>query len=111
MAVVVTYAYPVAGTTPPTVLQALGENMLTLTISSLDADTIALITHNWQLTTAQLANLWPLIQMYVSGAGTAIPIWSFALTNSVLVTVTKASAAGGGGTVTVVLMRPHSIIT
>lgn len=110
MATVVTYAYPVAGTTAPTVAQALSANAVTATVAMLDADTTATITHNWQLSVAQLANLFPLVSYYVSSKGTAMPILQVALTNSVSVTLTKTTDAGGGGTYTFALLRPHSII-
>ncbi len=84
--------------------------MLTAQVITNDADTTAVITHNWQLTTAQLNNLWPTIQWYLAVAGTANPILSFALTNSIAVTMTKNSSVGTGGTYTVILMRPFSEI-
>lgn len=106
----VTYAYPVSGTVAPTIAQALGCNSLTCQVQCSDADTTAVITHNWQLTTAQLNSLFPFIGWYenAGGAGTALAQLSFALTNSVSVTVTKASATGSGGTYTVILQRPFS---
>jgi len=108
----VTYAYPVAGTVPPTAAQAFYANMLTAQINTSDADTTAVITHNWGLTTAQLNNLWPTIQLYLNtNGGTALPIITWALTNSVSVTMTKVSASGSGGTYTVVMLRPLSQIT
>jgi hypothetical protein len=86
--------------------------MLTAQVNFGDTDTIATITHNWQLSTAQLANLWPTIKSYLNtNGGTLLPILTWALTNSVAVTITKVSATGSGGTTTVVLERPHSIIT
>ncbi len=110
MATVITYTYPVAGTVPPTVAQAMSANAVVCTVAMLDADTTGTITHNWQLSTAQLANLFPLLSYYVSSKGTALPIIQFVLTNSVSVTITKTTDAGGGGTYTVTLLRPHSII-
>jgi hypothetical protein len=107
----VTYAYPVSGTVAPAIAQALGCNMLTCQIQTSDADTTATITHNWQLTTAQLNNLWPTIKAYISSAGTASPLLSWALTNSVSVTMTKVSSVGTGGTIVLILERPFSAIT
>lgn len=107
----VTYAYPVSGNTAPTAVQAFNSNMLTANVVMVDADTTAVLTHNWNLSTAQLANLWPTIQYYAGVAGTVVPILSFALTNSVSVTMTKVSASGSNGTYVVILMRPHSLIT
>lgn len=107
----VTYNFPVAGATAPTVAQAAGCNSLTCQVNMADADTTGTITHNWQLTTAQLANLWPLISVRGQDSGTGSPVLSFALTNSVAVTVTKQTNAGSGGTYVVTLLRPHSMIT
>lgn len=107
----VTYAYPVAGTVAPTILQALGCNMLTAQVVTNDADTTAVFTHNWQLSTAQLNNLWPLVSYTLNAPGTAAPLLSFALTNSIAVTMTKNSLVGTGGTFTVVLLRPFSSMT
>jgi hypothetical protein len=110
------YSYPVSGTVAPTILQALGCNMLTAQAVFVDADATgsggAVITHNWQLSTAQLANLWPTVQWYSSPGGTLAPVIAVALTNSIAVTVTKTSpAVGSGGTYTVILLRPMSEIT
>jgi len=116
MAATVTYAFPVAGTTPPTAAQAFNCNSLTANVTFLDADTTALITHNWGLTTAQLNNLWPWADFYPSALGTAtVAIYmSLALTNSVAVTLNKATTGAGtgvGATWVVILERPHSMIT
>ena len=106
MAVVVLYATPVSGTVAPTATQAVG-NSLTCQVGMADADTTATITHNWGLTAANNTALYPWINWYLSTAGTAIPILSFALSTNT-VTITKASAAGSGGTYNVVVQRPYS---
>ena len=63
-----TYSYPVSGTVAPTILQALGCNMLTAQVNMVDADsTGAVITHNWQLSTAQLSNQWPVVTLVYRG--------------------------------------------
>lgn len=109
--VTVTYAYPVSGTTPPTSAQAVNSNLLTATVNAADGDTTWTITHNWGLSAAQLANLWPLVHVYVQVSGTAGPLITAALTNSNVVTFGKSSSAGTGGTYVVELQRPHSLIT
>lgn len=107
----VTYNYPVVGNTAPTILQALGCNLLTAQVNMLDADsTVATITHNWQLSTTQLSNQWPVVTWYISAGSTIAPAMIVALANSVSVTIAKASLLGTGGTYTVILLRPHSII-
>ena len=116
MAATITYAYPVVGTVPPTAAQAFNANMLTANVTFLDADTAALITHNWNLSLAQGSNLWPVANVYASSLGTATVSLglSLALTNSVAVTLSKAATSAGSGvgaTFVVVLQRPNSIIT
>lgn len=112
-AVTVTYAYPVAGTVAPTVAQAAAENMLTATVViGADTDTTTLVTHNWQLTTAQLANNWPVVIGPTPNViGTAQCTIAVVLTNSVAITLNKGNVAGSAGTYIVTLLRPHSIIT
>lgn len=107
----VNFKYPVTTATGPTVAQAMNCNMVVAEVVCTDADTTAVITHNWQTSTANLAFFFPIIQYYIGTAGTANPILSFALTNSLIVTMTKVSAAGSGGTYVVVLQRPMSMIT
>lgn len=103
-----TYAHPVAGTVPPTILQAMGANTLTCTVAMADADTSALITHNWQISAADLLLLFPLIGIYQTGAGTGAVTLTAALSNSVLVTLTKGTGVGQNGTFVVILTRPFS---
>ena len=112
----VTYTYPVTGTVPPTVAQALNENMLVATIVLADADTSVLVTHSWNTSLAQGTNLWPVPILYNQTWGTAtVDIQKgVVLTNSVAVSVTKvvtSAGSGVGGTLVLVLMRPHSLIT
>jgi hypothetical protein len=76
-----------------------------------DTDTTVVVTHNWRLSTAKLAKLFPLVSIYWTLPGTAAAIVSVALTNSLAVTITKVSATGSGGTFTVILQRPHSIVS
>jgi hypothetical protein len=114
MASTVTYAYPVAGATAPTAAQAAAVNMITATVYFGATETSGVVTHNWQLTTAQLANLWPVVSIYQldpPNGATLGPVFTVALTNSVAVTIKKVSGTNQDGTVVVVLMRPHSIIT
>jgi len=111
MASTVTYAHPVSGTTAPTAAQAARANSLTAQVNFADGDTVATVTHNWQLSAANLAKQYPFVQWYWQTAGTAVCTLQVALTNSVAVTVTKLStAAGTGGTLCVVLQRPYSTI-
>ena len=114
MAATINYKYPVAGTTAPTILQALGVNTQVIEVVLADADTTAAITHNWQMSAADLAFYFPVVSAYLELSGTGGPILATViatLTDSVTVTLTKAgTATGSGQTLVVTLQRPHSIV-
>lgn len=110
----VIYKYPVTGTVAPTSLQARGVNTQVIEVGFADADTTAVITHNWKMSVADLAFFFPTISWYpeLSGTGGSILATLIAtLTDSVSVTISKPGvAAGSAQTVVVVLQRPHSIV-
>lgn len=110
MAQTITYAYPVAGTTPPTALQALGCNAVTATVNWSDSEVSAVITHNFKLSAAQLANLFPLVQVVLLGGSTTTlaPVITVTLTDSSTVTIGKTTVVGTQGTLLVTIMRPMS---
>ena len=114
MAATVNYKYPVSGTTPPTFIQALPANTIQAEVVFGDADTTATITHNWQVSAADLAAYFPTVSFVPNGSGTGGLVLATiiaALTNSIAVTLTKAStAAGSAVTLVVTLTRPHSIV-
>ena len=124
MAVVVNYEFPVSGTVAPTAQQATECNMLVAQITWGDTDLVALVTHNWNIAQPQVPAAWtgtygpstifPVVQIALdpTSAGTALAttMISATLTNSVVVSIKKASAAGTNGTVNVVLLRPMSLI-
>ena len=105
----VTYCDPVAGSTEPTQAQASAAQSVTATVSWTDADSsAATITHNWSLTTAQLAKLRPWVSVLIMSGMSAFPGLTWAL-NANTVVVTKASAAtSSGGAINVVIQRPWS---
>jgi hypothetical protein len=109
----VIYKYPITGTVAPTALQALGVNTQVIEVGFADADTTAVITHNWRMSVADLAFFFPTISMYLELSGTGGPILATViatLTNSVAVTLSKVgTAAGSAQTLVVVLQRPHSV--
>jgi hypothetical protein len=114
MAQTITYAYPVAGTTPPTLAQALLCNMVTATVFWSDSEVTALLTHNWGLTAAQSANLWPVVIIeYDTGSLTTLPqaITVNLSSSTNVVTLNKSTVVGGNGTLLVTLLRPFSEIT
>lgn len=106
-----TYAYPVSGTTPPTVAQTgpNGFNTVIGTAFFADADTTLTITHNWGFTSAQAAQFLPEVHAVTQVSGTAPPlfIWNWGNTNAIV--MSKAAGAGTGGTFTVYLHRPNTL--
>ena len=106
----VTYAYPVAGATAPTAVQAANASVLTATVVMADTDASVVVTHNWGLTTAQLAALFPFIELRRTAQG-ATPIATLAVaTDGNTVTISKGTAGGSAFTGVVVIQRPHSIL-
>lgn len=110
MAVVVTYAYPVSGTTPPTVAQT--SNEVNAIVSWADADTLATVTHNFGLASTDPAALFPVVNINIdsTSTGTASATVTVTKTNTNAVTLTKSTAAGTGATLQVIILRPHSIM-
>jgi len=111
MATTVTYKYPVSGTTPPTLLQALGANTLTAVVNLADADTIITVVHNWKMSSADLTNKFPLVDIHADGdsLGTVLPLFMVTLTDSSTVTINKPTTVGTQGTFVVVLLRPNTL--
>lgn len=109
----VNYKWPVSGTTAPTALQASQVSTINAQVVLADADTVAVVTHNWNLSAADLAAYFPIVSSFVEGSGTGGAILATiltTLTNSVAVTISKVStAAGTAQTLVVSLSRPHSI--
>lgn len=112
MAGIVTYAYPVVGATPPSAAVMKLSQTLQATVEFLDTDTTAVVTHNWGSPLSDYGTaLFPTIKFYLQTAGTAgNPVITWALTNSNVITLTKATGAGTGGTLVVELERPWSAI-
>ena len=106
----VTYAYPVVGSTAPTATQDAGGSALTARIVMADGDTTQAVVHNWNLTTAQLAALFPFCSLRLEATGTGPGAVLINITDSSTVTVTKASAVGSSFTGVLVIQRPHSVI-
>lgn len=122
MSVLVTYKYPVSGTTPPTQAQMAPlsgiANEVTAQVQfGADSDTLALITHNFNLTTVagttpNTTQLFPEVNFYVQnqgGAGTANPVLSCTV-DANIITLTKSNTANTSCTVNVFIHRPHSLV-
>jgi hypothetical protein len=113
MAQTITWVYPITGTTPPTIAQALLCNEQQIQVNWSDSEITALLTHNWGLSAGQAANDWPNpIINYFAGTTTTLPqAISVTFTNTNVITLTKSTVVGGQGTLIVTLLRPFSEIT
>ncbi len=114
-AVVVTYCTPIGGTPSTTPLAANQASQVpeqTATISWQDADTQAIFVHNWGLPNSFPTFLFPMPIMVkllgASGDPSFATAFTFGLTNTNQVYITKQTLAAGG-TYAVYLRKPHSI--
>jgi hypothetical protein len=117
--VTVNYKFPLIGTVGPTVATAAaagfhnGYNTVRGTVTAtLDADTTAVLTHNFALTTAQLAAGQPELQSAWLLPAAALSLWTFAYTDGNTITATKATTASSGNAGAQLwfsIRRPHSI--
>jgi hypothetical protein len=108
---IVTYAYPVAGTTAPTAAQVAQLSMVTAQVSFVDTSTTVVVTHNFGTTLAQGSNQFPIVIVTPQTPGTNAASVDVVLTNSVSITLNKVSALASGGTYAVYIMRPNTMIT
>lgn len=117
---VVTYAYPVVGSTAPTLAQSANANIVNGTVQMGDTDTTAVIIHSFGnlaagqgLGTTESANLFPIPLLIPNAFGTAtstvVQQFSWAWTSSVSMTLTKVSAGNTGGTWVFQILRPFSM--
>lgn len=126
-AVAVTYPYPLAGTTtPPTAVQAAAGNMIVAQVAWADADTLAVVTHNFGLGTIDYLSpnlggtvnppttgqLFPKVSVVPLANATAI---SFYIPPTVTlgqntITLGKGSVTGSGSTLAVYIERPFSML-
>jgi len=105
--VVVTYKFPVSGLTAPTDRQVYGLGIVTAQVFMADTDLSAVITHNFGLTAAELADLFPIPIVNATAGATAFDGFTYSATANTL-TLTKPSAVGSGGTFNVAILRPHT---
>ena len=104
----VTYQNPVTGVTAPTAAQALNSNTITATVAFGDADTTATVTHNLNLSAAQLALGFPIVSFNFSTAGTLAVNYSVTPAANTVVIAKASTAAGSGSTLQVSVARPWS---
>lgn len=96
----------------PTAAQSQQINALSASVSFTDTDTTFTFTHNWGLSAAQAAALFPEISWNIIGSlqavGTGVcPVLSFNVTSSTnVITVTKLQATGSGNTISMIVRRP-----
>jgi hypothetical protein len=101
------------GTTAPTQAQVggpNGRNLVSALLNFTDTDTAFTLTHNMQLTTAQLACLYPLVTILPvssnQGSASAVtPLWTI-VKGSNTITFTKIQQTGSGQTVQIDIRRP-----
>jgi hypothetical protein len=108
MASIITYEFPVTGTTPPAI--GWGGNTVTGVVNFLDADTTLLVTHGFNLLAADLASLFPIViqSPTASNAGSGVGAQlQLALTDSNHITLSKTGATGTGGTWNLSILRPY----
>lgn len=99
--------------TAPTAAQAQQVNAMSASVAFTDTDTTWVFTHNWGLSAAQAAALWPQVDMNIISNNTGTPVAPViavnVTSNTNLVTFTKVQATGSGCTMSIVLRRPASI--
>lgn len=113
-AVTVTYKNVGSGTTPPTAIQATRVNSVVATIAaSADADAAAVITHNLNLSAADIAAGWPTVLFEPLSVQFQTSNWSVASHDPNYLGLVKNNAAGGGAAAAqlkVTVARPHTIV-
>lgn len=110
-----TYLYPGSGTVPATAIQASQVQTQVAQVNFADADTTAVVTHNFGVgTTGTLLNnitrKVPEVMLIEETAGTAFPGYAVVWTDANTITINKTNTTvGSGGTVAVYMRRPHSV--
>lgn len=113
-AVTVTYQYPVAGAVAPTQAQIANLSAVSATVTATaDADTTATITHNFQLSAAQLANGQPIVVLAGLLAAAQISLWVVTSITANTIVLTKATTATSGNAapqLQVWVLRPNTLM-
>jgi hypothetical protein len=107
------YSAYTGGATAPTQAQVggpTGRNLVSALLNFTDTDTTFTLTHNMQLSSAQLTCLYPLVTVTTTGSvqavGTAVaPVLAIAKAANTI-TITKLQATGSGSTVQIDIRRP-----
>lgn len=108
MANTAAYTFPVSGATPPTAAQSKKKNHVIAVITGDNSATTFDVTHNWNISAADLAAGFPKfnIEPILASGITAAP-W-VAVAGKTANTVTFTCTAFTGAGVRVVLERPYS---
>ena len=98
------------GSTAPTTAQSSAINLVSVLLNFTDTDTVFTLTHDMNLSAAELAALFPLVSWITTGSvqalGTAVaPVLAFTKAANTI-TVTKLQATGSGQTVQIDIRRP-----
>ncbi len=104
--------YQTTTTTAPTAAQAFYLNQLMVLLTAADADTTCTITHNWNLSAAEQANLYPWITFRANSdsLGTVAPVLVFTVTTNTLTLLKANTVAGSGGSYLVTVSKPQTSI-
>jgi Fe-S cluster assembly scaffold protein SufB len=103
----VAYEWPITGATAPTAQQSRNHQQVVAVITGDNAATTFTVTHNWGLTAAELAALFPEVdyEAILAAGNTAAPVVSARNANSVDFTCTAFTGAG----LVVRIRRPHTM--
>jgi len=97
--------------TAPTAAQALNfQRLIATIIATADSDTTVTLTHNWGLSAAQQAMLWPSVNP-LTGPG-QLSLWYASSVTANTVVMTKSTASGSGAVAAqaqVQLDKPNTI--
>jgi hypothetical protein len=104
------YSAYTGGATAPTQAQVNNRNLVSALLNFTDTDTTFTLTHNMNLTSAQLTCLYPLVTVTTTGSvqavGTAVaPVLAITKASNTI-TITKLQATGSGSTVQIDIRRP-----
>lgn len=108
MANTVNYTNPATGATAPTAVQSRTHQSIKATVTGDNSATTITITHNWGISTAQLALGFPNVQYeeILASGYTAAPIITGKTANAVTFSCTAFTGAG----LVIVVERPFSML-